>query len=67
MRVLRGKDIVGSGKIIGLKRFKEDVKDVEKGIECGILLEGFKDFRVGDFIEVITTEERIRRLAAPGA
>ncbi|OGR44765.1 MAG: translation initiation factor IF-2 [Elusimicrobia bacterium GWA2_61_42] len=67
MRVLRGKDIVGAGKISGLKRFKEDVKEVEKGLECGILLEGFKDFRVGDFVEVITKEERIRRLAAPGA
>ncbi|MDD5210108.1 MAG: translation initiation factor IF-2 [Elusimicrobiales bacterium] len=67
MRVMRGKDIVGTGKISGLKRFKEDVKEVEKGIECGILLEGFKDFRVGDLIEVITKEERIRRLAAPGA
>ena len=67
MRVVRGKDIVGTGKISGLKRFKEDVKEVEKGIECGILLDGFKDFRVGDMIEVITKEERIRRLAAPGA
>ena len=67
MRVMRGKDIVGTGKISGLKRFKEDVKEVEKGIECGILLDGFKDFRVGDMIEVITKEERIRRLAAPGA
>jgi translation initiation factor IF-2 len=67
MRVLRGKDIVGTGKISGLKRFKEDVKEVEKGLECGILLEGFKDFRVGDMVEVITKEERIRRLAAPGA
>jgi len=67
MRVVRGKDIVGTGKISGLKRFKEDVKEVEKGLECGILLEGFKDFRVGDMVEVITKEERIRRLAAPGA
>ncbi|MDP2865439.1 MAG: EF-Tu/IF-2/RF-3 family GTPase, partial [Elusimicrobiota bacterium] len=67
IRILRGKDIAGTGKISGLKRFKEDVKEVEKGIECGILLEGFKDFRVGDLIEVITKEERIRRLAAPGA
>jgi translation initiation factor IF-2 len=67
MRVMRGKDIVGTGKISGLKRFKEDVKEVEKGLECGILLDGFKDFRVGDMVEVITKEERIRRLAAPGA
>ncbi len=67
VRLMRGKEVVGNGKITGLKRFKEDVKDVEKGIECGILLEGFKDFRVGDVVEAITKEERIRRLAAPGA
>ncbi len=67
VRLMRGKEAVGTGKISGLKRFKDDVKDVEKGIECGILLDGFKDFRVGDVVEAITKEERIRRLAAPGA
>ena len=66
VRLMRGKENVGAGKITGLKRFKDDVKDVEKGIECGILLD-LKDFRVGDVIEAITKEERIRRLAAPGA
>jgi translation initiation factor IF-2 len=66
-RVMRGKDVAGTAKISGLKRFKEDVKEVEKGLECGILLDGFRDFRVGDVVEVITKEERIRRLAAPGA
>jgi len=66
VRLMRGKEAVGTGKISGLKRFKDDVKDVEKGIECGILLD-LKDFRVGDVIEAITKEERIRRLAAPGA
>jgi translation initiation factor IF-2 len=67
VRLMRGKEDVGTGKISGLKRFKEDVKDVEKGIECGILLDGLKDFRVGDVLEAINKEERIRRLAAPGA
>ena len=43
-RVLRGKDTVYKGKITGLKRFKEDVKDVEKGFECGILMEGYRQF-----------------------
>ncbi len=66
-RIIRGKEAVGSAKISGLKRFKEDVREVEKGIECGMLFDGFKDFRVGDVVEVITKEERIRRLAAPGA
>ncbi len=63
IRVLRGKDVAGSGKISGLKRFKEDVKEVEKGLECGILIEGFKDYRAGDIVEAITREERIRRIS----
>jgi len=68
VRVLRGKEIVGTGKISGLKHFKEDVKEVViKDMECGILFDGFKDFRAEDMVEVITKEERIRRLAAPGA
>ncbi len=67
VRVMRGKDVAGNAKISGLKRFKEDVREVEKGLECGILLDGFKDFRVGDVVEAITKEERIRRLAAPAA
>jgi hypothetical protein len=40
---------------------------VIKDMECGILFDGFKDFRPEDMVEVITKEERIRRLAAPGA
>jgi len=67
VRVMRGAEAAGTAKISGLKRFKEDVKEVEKGLECGILLDGFKDFRAGDVVEAITKEERIRRLAAPGA
>lgn len=62
VHILRGKDIVGKAKISGLKRFKEDVKEVEKGLECGILLEGFKDFQIGDIIEAYNEEEKLRRL-----
>lgn len=62
VHILRGKDIVGKAKITGLKRFKEDVKEVEKGLECGILLEGFKDFQIGDIIEAYNEEEKLRRL-----
>ncbi|MCK5358792.1 MAG: hypothetical protein KAJ48_10385, partial [Elusimicrobiales bacterium] len=62
MRLLREGEVVGKGKISGLKRFKEDVKEVDKGIECGILMEGCKDFQIGDIIEAINKEERIRRL-----
>jgi len=60
--VLRGKDVAGTGKISGLKRFKEDVKEVEKGLECGILIEGFKDYRIGDIVEAVTKEEKVRRI-----
>lgn len=63
IRIMRGKDVAGNGKISGLKRFKEDVKEVEKGLECGILIEGFKDYRAGDIVEAITKEERIRRIS----
>jgi translation initiation factor IF-2 len=68
IRVMRAGEVVGTGKISGLKHFKEDVKEViQKDKECGILIDGFKDFRPEDMVEVITKEERIRRLAAPGA
>ena len=61
VRLMRGAEAVGNGKITGLKRFKEDVREVEKGLECGILLD-IKDFRVGDVVEAILREEKIRRL-----
>ncbi|NLO92485.1 MAG: translation initiation factor IF-2 [Elusimicrobia bacterium] len=61
-RVLRGKDTVYKGKITGLKRFKDDVKEVEKGFECGILMEGFRQFQPGDHIEVIEKQSKVRRL-----
>ena len=62
IRLMRDGASVGTGKISGLKRFKEDVREVEKNTECGILIDGIKDFRVGDVVEAITREERIRRL-----
>jgi len=62
VRIVRGEEKVGTGKISGLKRFKEDVKDVDKGLECGILLEGFAAYRVGDIVEGVTREEKTRRI-----
>jgi len=62
VRLIRGKDTVYNGKISGLKRFKEDVKEVEKGLECGILLEGYRNFQAGDILEAVTREERVRRI-----
>ena len=50
-RVIRDGVVIYDTKIASLKRFKEDVKEVTKGYECGIMLENFNDIKVGDFIE----------------
>jgi len=63
IRIMRGGAVAGSGKITGLKRFKEDVKEVEKGLECGIMIEGFRDYKPGDVVEAVTREERVRRIS----
>jgi len=57
VRVMREGVEVWRGKIGSLKRFKDDVSEVRQGVECGIDLAGFKDIRVGDFIESFTTEK----------
>ncbi|MCX7641485.1 MAG: translation initiation factor IF-2 [Elusimicrobiales bacterium] len=61
-KIIRNGDIIGEGKIVGLKRFKDDVKEVDKGYECGIMVDGFKNFEVGDIIEAYVKEERVRRI-----
>ena len=63
-RVIRGKEIVQRGKISGLKRFKEDVKEVEKGFECGVLMDGYRDIRPGDVIEPFEKKTVLRRMEA---
>ncbi len=62
VRVKRNGAEVGHGKVGGLKRFKDDVKEVEKGYECGILVEGFKGVTEGDVIECIKKENVTRRI-----
>lgn len=51
MRVRRGEEVVWKGTIASLKRVKEDVREVQKGLECGILLNNFSDVREGDILE----------------
>lgn len=62
VRIKRNGEEVGRGKIGGLKRFKDDVKEVEKGYECGILIEGFKGVQEGDTIECFKKETITRRI-----
>jgi len=64
-RVVRNKEIVFEGKLAALKRFKEDVKEVSEGQECGISLENFKDFQTGDWIELYQLEKVAQKLGAP--
>jgi translation initiation factor IF-2 len=51
MRVVRNKEVVWKGPIASLKRVKEDVREVSKSQECGILLQGFSDFKEGDLLQ----------------
>lgn len=51
LRVVRNDEVIFKGKIGSLKRGKEDVKEVQKGQECGIVLEKFSDYAVGDILE----------------
>lgn len=62
VRIKRNGEEVGHGKIGGLKRFKDDVKEVEKGYECGILIEGFKGVAEGDTIECFRKDNITRRI-----
>ena len=52
VRVYRNDEVVGQGTIADLRRFKDQVKEVIAGLECGVLVEGFKDIQVGDELEV---------------
>jgi translation initiation factor IF-2 len=64
VKVTREGQEVGEGKVDTLKRFKDDVKEVEKGMECGIEVPSFKGWKEGDQMEVFVEEKRTRRLEA---
>lgn len=56
VRVTRQDELMFQGRTESLRRFKEDVSEVKAGFDCGISIEGFKDFQVGDMIEAFRTE-----------
>ena len=62
VRLLRDGVVVYTGKILSLKRFKDDAKEVVKGNECGAGLENFNDIKVGDIIEAFETVEEAAKL-----
>ena len=57
VRIIRDKDVVHTGKLSALKRFKDDVSEVKNGFECGISIQGFNDLQKGDIIEAFATEQ----------
>ncbi len=63
VRLLRDGFVVFDGNIFALRRFKDDVRDVESGYECGISLENYNDIKVGDIIESYKIVEIKRKLA----
>jgi translation initiation factor IF-2 len=62
VRLLRDGLTVWAGKIGSLRRFKDDVREVASGFECGIALDGMNDIKAGDVIEAFTIEELARTL-----
>ncbi|MFQ5533794.1 MAG: translation initiation factor IF-2 [Sphingomonadales bacterium] len=61
-RLLRDRVVVHEGQISGVRRFKDEVKEVNAGTECGIAFEKFQDLKAGDSIEVFEVEEVARTL-----
>jgi translation initiation factor IF-2 len=57
VRVLRDSAVVFTGELESLRRFKEDVREVAEGFECGIQVAKFQDLKVGDIIEAYATEQ----------
>ena len=57
VRVLRDNVVIHDGKLISLKRMKDDAKEVAKGFECGIQIENFNDIKEGDIIEAYIMEQ----------
>ena len=62
VRVRRGEAIVAEGTVGSLKRFKDDVREVLAGLECGIGVDGVSGIQPGDVLELYTTEEVARTL-----
>lgn len=62
VRLIRDNVIIFEGNPSAIKRFKDDVKEVEKGYECGISLENFSDIKVSDVMEFFTIEKTARKL-----
>jgi translation initiation factor IF-2 len=57
VRLVREGTVVWTGRIGSLRRFKDNVQEVEEGLECGVVLEGYQDVKVGDVLELFETKQ----------
>ncbi len=62
IRLLRDGEVLHEGRLASLRRDKDDAKEIREGFECGIVIQGFKDIQVGDFIESIKVIKTTRTL-----
>jgi translation initiation factor IF-2 len=62
VRLLRDNVVIHTGELDSLKRFKDDVREVKEGFECGLSLKNFNDIKVGDQLEVFEVKEVARTL-----
>ncbi len=62
VRIIRDGIVVYTGELGSLKRFKDDVKEVTKGFECGLNIQNYNDIKVGDIIEAFENKEVSRTL-----
>ena len=62
VRLLRDDIVIHEGRLKTLKRFKDEVKEVQGGQECGMAFENYEDIREGDVIEIFETQEIVRTL-----
>jgi len=62
VKVVRDGEVIAQSRIASLKRYKDDVREVQEGYECGVRLENFNKFKPGDIFEIYTRVERARSL-----
>tara|TARA_Y100001970_G_scaffold53585_1_gene67852 strand:- start:1629 stop:3884 length:2256 start_codon:yes stop_codon:yes gene_type:complete len=62
IRLLRDNVVIHTGNLASLKRFKEEVKEVKNGFECGVMLENYSDIKIGDVIETFEEVKTERKL-----
>ncbi len=62
IRLLRDNVVIHTGSLVSLKRFKEEVKEVKNGFECGVMLENYSDIKIGDVIETFEEVKKERKL-----